>query len=251
MTSLRVLYLSSNRLNGTLPASFGQLTNLETAYMSDNLFEGNVTEIHFANLTKLSYLDASMMNKGLVLSVRPNWIPPLQLLYLSLRSWQVGPQFPAWLQSLKYLLHLDMSNSGISSNVPDWYWNMSSNFAYANLSRNHLHGVIPSIPIVDQVYSSIDLSSNNFSGPLPYFSSSLLRLDLSSNFFSGSINNFLCYKMQEEEVKNMDVLNLGGNFLSGELAKFGSHKIKQQQIYWRYSRVHWNSKVTCVLTLFQ
>eukprot|EP00257_Ricinus_communis_P002153 XP_002513051.3 receptor-like protein EIX1 [Ricinus communis] len=217
MASLIRLSLSSNKLNGTLPESFGQLTRLEIAFFDGNLLEGEVTEVHFANLTKLFIFDGSMMANGPVLRVGSNWTPPFQLHYLSLRSWKIGPQFPAWLHSLRYLEILDLSNSGISSTIPVWFWDMSSNFAYANLSHNQIHGVIPNVPVVSNDYriTMFDMSSNNFRGPVPYFSSNLSALDLSSNSFTGSIINFLCYKMQE--VKKMEVLNLGGNLLSGEI----------------------------------
>lgn len=57
--SLTYLSLSSNQFNGTLPHTFGQLANLEYLYVETNVLEGAVSEVHFANLTRLRYFHAS------------------------------------------------------------------------------------------------------------------------------------------------------------------------------------------------
>eukprot|EP00257_Ricinus_communis_P026777 XP_025014191.1 receptor-like protein EIX2 [Ricinus communis] len=105
------------------------------------------------------------MGQNIVLRVGSSWVPPLQLSYLGLGSWHVGPRF-------------------------------LSGFHYLDLSQNQIHGVIPNIPFLDDFNSLIDLSSNNFSGPLPYFSSNLdcwmnwpylVAVKLNNNRFHGNI----------------------------------------------------------------
>ncbi|CAL5424094.1 unnamed protein product [Camellia sinensis] len=123
LSSLVVLNLSYNKLDGTLPKSLGHLSKLGILYISYNMLEGVVSEDHFANLTSLVELSAS--GNQLSFNASPNWIPPFQLELVYLRSWQLGPQFPIWLQSQKRISKLDLSCTGISVAVPTWFWNVS------------------------------------------------------------------------------------------------------------------------------
>ena len=173
------------------------------------MLEGMVLEVHFANLMRLKTLVASQ--NRLTLEVSDNWTPPFQLNTLVLGSWNLGPKFPLWLYSQKQLLSLDISNTGIIDAVPPWFWNLSSQFHYLNISHNQIYGEIPHIPLIFSIFSTIDMSSNHFKVPLPCISSNVSFLDLSNNLLSGSISHFLCYKMNE--LKQMSYLNLGKNLL--------------------------------------
>ncbi|XP_050246138.1 receptor-like protein EIX2 [Quercus robur] len=213
-SSLRSLNLQSNQINGTLPQSFGQLSKLESLNIGFNMLEGVVLEVHFANLMGLKKFVASQ--NRLTLNVSLNWIPPFQLNSLALGSWNLGPKFPSWLYSQKQLSNLDISNTGIIDAVPPRLWNLTSQFTYLNISHNQIYGEIPHIPLILSYPSAIDVSSNNFTGPLPCISSNVTFLDLSNNSLSGSISHFLCYKMNEP--KKMEFLNLGKNLLSGKIS---------------------------------
>ncbi|XP_059460964.1 receptor-like protein EIX1 [Corylus avellana] len=207
LSSLRTLFVSSNQLNGTIPESLGHLSNLEQFSISDNLFEGSVSDVLFSNLTKLKILYASSTNL-LTLRVSSN----CQLRTLIMNSCRLGPRFPAWLQSQKDLRALYLSNASISDVIPSWFWSLSPQFEWLDLSQNQIHG---SIPNFSSAYS-IDLSSNNFFGPLPHiFSSSIRYLDLSNNSFHGSLSPLVCE--QKDKMRYVQVLDFSKNLLSGEL----------------------------------
>ena len=178
------------------------------------MLEGVVLEVHFANLMRLKTLVASQ--NQLTLEVSDNWTPSFQLNTLVLGSWNLGSKFPLWFYSQKQLLRLDISNTGIIDAVPTWFWNLSSLCTYLNISHNQIYGEIPHIPLILSYPSIIDVSSNNFTRPLPFISSNVTFLDLSNNSLSGSISHFLCYKMNEP--KNMEFLNLGKNLLSVKIS---------------------------------
>ncbi|KAK4569236.1 hypothetical protein RGQ29_004581, partial [Quercus rubra] len=214
LSSLRSLYLVSNQINGTLPQSFGLLSKLESLYIDSNMLEGAVSEVHFANLMRLKTLVASQ--NQLTLEVSDNWTPPFQLNHLDLGSWNLGPKFPLWLCSQRQLLTLGISNTRILDAVPPSFWNLTSQLTYLNISHNQIYGEIPHIPMILSYPSIIEMSSNNFTGPLPCISSNVTFLDLSNNLLSRSISHFLCYKMNEP--KKMQFLNLGKNLLSGKLS---------------------------------
>lgn len=212
LPSLKTLYLYGNKLNGSLPTNFGKLAKLEDAVISQNFLEGVVSEVHFANLTRLKAFIAH--GNSLKLKVDADWVPPFHVEALALGSWQLGPRFPSWLQSQEHLLNLDISNSGIFDSVPAWFWNLSYQFTVLDLSHNQIYGQIPSIDVFS--YSLvIDLSSNKFMGPLPRVSSRVAALDVSNNSLSGSISNFLCGKLNE--LSGTQVLNLADNHFSDEI----------------------------------
>ena len=50
--SLRVLSLSNNHLNETIPESLGKQSNLGTFKLHDNSFEGVISKTHFSKLKK-------------------------------------------------------------------------------------------------------------------------------------------------------------------------------------------------------
>ncbi|PON60417.1 Leucine-rich repeat domain containing protein, partial [Parasponia andersonii] len=214
LTNLESLDISYNQLNGFLPKSLGSLSNLEFLDISSNHFEGIVSEAHFANLTKLTYLAAS--RNQLSLKVSPYWIPPFQLEHIELRFWNLGPHFPMWLRSQKNLFTIDLSNTGISDVIPYWFWNLS-NDGVIDLSRNQIHGKIPDLHHHVNGFSAIYLSSNKLNGPLPRIPAIVNELDLSNNSFSGDLSFFLCDPNLKTNQSELQTLNLQDNLLSGTI----------------------------------
>ncbi|RVW24357.1 LRR receptor-like serine/threonine-protein kinase EFR [Vitis vinifera] len=103
LSSLQEFYISENQMNGIIPESVGQLSALVAADLSENPWVCVVTESHFSNLTSLTELaiKKSSPNITLVFNVNSKWIPPFKLNYLELRTCQLGPKFPAWLENPK------------------------------------------------------------------------------------------------------------------------------------------------------
>ncbi|KAL6320034.1 hypothetical protein AAG906_003132 [Vitis piasezkii] len=213
---LERLRLRGNKLLGSFPETLGECKCLEHLDLGkigfqficpENFFNGIMSEKHLANLTSLEELDASL--NLLTLQVSSNWTPPFQLTRLELGSCFLGPQFPAWLQTQKYLRDLNMSYAGISSVIPAWFWTQS--YLSVDLSHNQIIGNIPSLHSFD-----IYLGSNNFTGPLPQISFDVAKLDLSNNLFCGSLSPMLC-RRTDKEVNLLESLDISGNLLSGEL----------------------------------
>ncbi|KAF3433214.1 hypothetical protein FNV43_RR24316 [Rhamnella rubrinervis] len=209
LSCLKQLYLSSNQLNGSLPESLGQLSNLEIIDLSRNLLTGVVSDVHFINLTRLKVFYAP--GNSLTLKTSSDWIPPFQLVDLSLDSWNLGPKLPQWIQTQRYLETLLISNAGIADIIPTWFTNFSSHLSYLNLSHNQFHGNFPNttLPLM-----TIDVSSNNFNGSLPHFSSEIDIINLSNNSFSGAVSHFFCNRSTSYRFSHVYMSN---NILSGEL----------------------------------
>ncbi|KHN08384.1 LRR receptor-like serine/threonine-protein kinase GSO1 [Glycine soja] len=231
-TNLHKLSLYHNMLEGPIPDGFGkvmnslQLLDLYGAttnykarfhlsldlYLAGNSLEGDVTESHLSNFSKLKYL--SLSENSLSLKLVPSWVPPFQLEYLVIRSCKLGPTFPSWLKTQSSLYWLDISDNGINDSVPDWFWNNLQNMIlYLNMSFNYLIGVIPNISVKLPMRPSIILNSNQFEGKIPSFLLQASELMLSENNFS-DLFSFLCDQSTAAKFATLDVSH---NQIKGQL----------------------------------
>ncbi|ESR65509.1 hypothetical protein CICLE_v10010469mg, partial [Citrus x clementina] len=166
---LEILVLRNCRIFGPLTDKLGQFRNLNTLDLSElstlrvvdlslNRLNGTLSQIHFSNLTRL--LDFKASGNSLTFNVSHDWFPPFQLEVLGLRSCDLGYQFPPWLHSQKHLTYLDISNTRIVDTIPTWVWKNLSQINYLNLSHNYIYGEIPNLTEVSQL-ESLDLSFNH------------------------------------------------------------------------------------------
>ncbi|CAL9089123.1 unnamed protein product, partial [Musa textilis] len=209
LASLQELFLAQNQLNETIPESVGWLSQLVSLDLENNNLEGAMSEAHFGNLTELKYLYLS--SNSLAVKVKSNWLPPFRLESLRMDSCKQGPEFPAWLQSQINISEIDMSNAGIVDAMPNWFWSLISTAEYVSISGNQLSGHVPNLLHLNNLYE-LDLSSNDFEGPLPYFPPGLELLDLSNNSFSGTISLAIFMNMLK-----LQYLSLSKNNLSGKI----------------------------------
>ncbi|XP_024042938.1 receptor-like protein EIX2 [Citrus clementina] len=193
-----------SELEGGIPKFFGNMCSLKELGLSDNKLSGQFSQ------------ELVLADNSLTLKLSHNWVPPFQLKWLSLASCKMGPHFPKWLQTQNQLVHLDISNVGISDTIPDWFWDLSSKLSYLNLSNNHIKGKLPDLSLrFDGTHiggTSIDINSNHFEGLIPPPPSNSPFLNLSKNKFSGSVT-FLC-SINEN---TWNFLDLSSNLLSGGL----------------------------------
>ncbi|TXG56066.1 hypothetical protein EZV62_017379 [Acer yangbiense] len=223
-------------MNGPIPETVGQLTELEVLNLSGNSWEGVVTENHLQNLTRLTNLPLLYTSKSLVFNVRHDWIAPFSLSHILFIDCQLGLAFPSWLRT--QIIGVDflvLSNVAISDEIPDWFWkSLSPRLIWLDLSNNQLRGKLPrSINVQHDVY--IDLRSNLLEGSIPLWKnvkslslrnnllsgaiplnighemSGLTDLDLSRNSVTGSIPASM------GEMKNLRFLDLSHNYISGEI----------------------------------
>jgi hypothetical protein len=138
-----IWFLSDNLLYGSILKKFPH--ELVTLYLDSNNLTGVISDSHFDNMSMLIHLNLSY--NSLALNFSENWAPPFQLYTIYLRTCIIGPSFPKWLQSQKYLNLLDISDTGISDSVPVWFWTLAANMMLMNISYNNLIGTIPNLPI--------------------------------------------------------------------------------------------------------
>ncbi|KAM7489904.1 hypothetical protein LguiB_027388 [Lonicera macranthoides] len=231
-SSLRQLLVYSNKLNGSFPKRFGQSSPLEYLDLSDNELNGPLPDLtsfpllryldltnnkiqgrvpeSIGALSNLKTLDLSF--NLLTLEFSSDWTPRFQLDFIVLVNCTLGPHFPEWLRSQSNFSFLDISSARISDTLPHWFWDLSPNLPFLNISCNEIHGILPDLSLKFVKLFQIDLISNRFKGPLPLFPRNTSLLNLSKNMFSGSIIS-LC-----EIATNFLVgLDLSDNLLSGEV----------------------------------
>ncbi|KAG8366780.1 hypothetical protein BUALT_Bualt16G0003300 [Buddleja alternifolia] len=189
LKNLKYLLLSNNLFTGPIPSSIGNLSSLVVMDLYQNSWEGVITEIHLANLSSLHEISIGKFftNLSLVFNVSSNWIPPFKLKYVKIQGCKLGPKFPAFLMRNQSDLETVVINfAGISDVIPDWFLEMDLQMNELDLAYNQLSGRVPNM-IKFNYASNVDLSSNNFEGPLPLWSSNLTTLYLRDNKFSGTI----------------------------------------------------------------
>ncbi|RYR16201.1 hypothetical protein HN873_049819 [Arachis hypogaea] len=214
LQSLQELRLDNNRLNGSIHEGIGELSNLTELSIGNNFLTGLISEAHFSRLSNLDTLDLSY--NALAFNVSVDWIPPFNLSDINLASCKLGPDFPTWLHTQTKIDYLDISCAGISSTVPNWFWEPLPQMMYLNISHNRFRGKIegPILPALDFfILFSIDLTFNLFEGPIPAFLSTTSQLVLSNNRFSIA-NPLLC----ANSTKYMRSMDLSNNNLRGELS---------------------------------
>ncbi|XP_039158901.1 LOW QUALITY PROTEIN: receptor-like protein EIX2 [Eucalyptus grandis] len=242
-SSLKEFYVANNGMSG-IPESFGQLSTLVAVDLSENLWEGVVTEHHLANLSSLTDLDLDKLspNISLAFNIAPGWIPPFKLRYLNIRSCQLGPEFPTWLRNQNHLKTVVLKNARISGTIPEWFLQLNLQLEELGVAYNQLTGKPPtSLTFVDD-QSNVDLSSNSYEGPLPMWSSNVTTLYLRDNHFSGPIppnigelmprltdldisRNALngTIPLSIGKMTNLTTLVISNNYLSGEIPRFWSN----------------------------
>ncbi len=130
LTALQILNLSNNELNGNLPAEVWNLNNLKELDISNNTFSGNLLS-YVGNLNSLEILDLSSNNFKGEIPVQINQL--IKLKKLILRRNQLNGALPdlSNLSALTYLSISDNELSGLSDLSA--LTNLTSLYVNANL----------------------------------------------------------------------------------------------------------------------
>ncbi|GKC91880.1 leucine-rich repeat-containing protein, partial [Tanacetum coccineum] len=210
-TSLTHLNLAFNNLNGTISDKLWELPRLQELNLSSNFLRGVISEkIGKSHLFKIDLSNNSL--EGVPWNADMSNLSK-NLKYLDFSSCKLGPHFPKWILRMKNLFHLDLSNNSISDTISIEYWNQwrLSGLLYLNLSFNNISGKLPNFLSNFSVLHSMDLSSNNFYGPVPAFPADIYFISLSRNKFHGGLS-CLCHMYEA-----LEFLDLGRNSFTGNL----------------------------------
>ncbi|KAL3753438.1 hypothetical protein ACJRO7_000783 [Eucalyptus globulus] len=253
LSSLLILDLSFNLLEGNIPSSLFTHPSIQELLLSDNRFSSQLKGFFYAPSHMLQILDLSNNNIGgelptsiwelrglryLLLSSNNfsgsfhiNWafsFPKLES--LNLASCQLTT-LPHFLSNQSELSFLDLSNNYIQGTILRWIWT----FRHLNLSSNFFEDVETPLDLHSNM-EVVDLHSNMLRGKFPPLSSNGYYLDFSSNnftsvipddignnlpglkFFTLSKNNFHGFiPLSICEAGSLRVLDLSHNHLNGTI----------------------------------
>ncbi|PON46620.1 Tyrosine-protein kinase [Parasponia andersonii] len=206
--SLVFSYMSSNHLQGPIPLSFLNLTNLRMLDRSFNYIKGSIP-VGIGKLKNLKSLDLSLNNlTGPLLSTL---FQLNKLNLLSLGYNKITGALPKTLGRLTNLTTLDLSSNQFACPIPPEIGNLTILYR-SSLERNKLTGSIPSEFRNLKELMRLSPGFNKLSGPIFPSLSGLARieyLDLSSNRLNCSIDSDI------RSIKNLETLDISNNNLSG------------------------------------
>ncbi|KAK1435255.1 hypothetical protein QVD17_01016 [Tagetes erecta] len=213
--TLKFLYASSSRLIGSLSDDIHKFSSLSILDLSNNQLDWTISEKVW-KLPELRLLDVS--NNSLEQVPSEAQMPNISSVEnINWSSCKLGPHFPKWIQALKNLSSINLAHNKVSDAIPEEFWSMwPSQLRYLNLSSNNITGIITNLSSnfddPGLQFTLIDLSSNNFYGPIPGVPFNLIALDLSRNKFSGEIS-FLCQIYDGF----ITLINLSHNSFTGQI----------------------------------
>ncbi|XP_010537381.1 PREDICTED: probable LRR receptor-like serine/threonine-protein kinase At1g74360 isoform X2 [Tarenaya hassleriana] len=237
--NLKYVDFSSNRFSGEVWHGFGRLIQFS---VSENNLTGNIPATVFRGNCTLEILDLSENEFS---GEFPGQVSHCQnLKVFNLWGNTFTGQIPPEIGSIKSLRGLYLGKNGFSRNIPETLLNLT-NLVFLDLSKNEFGGDIQSIfgrftwvkylvlhgnSYVGGLYTSniltlpnlsrLDLSYNNFTGPLPVEVSQMQNLKfliLAYNQFDGSI------PQEYGNISGLQALDLSFNRLNGSIpASFGN-----------------------------
>ncbi|KAF8659785.1 hypothetical protein HU200_058249 [Digitaria exilis] len=253
LPNIKTIAMSVNKLEGEIPKSLANATNLVYIFLAKNSFSGVIPSLGTSvNLRKLvlfenrrleagdwkflsclsncTQLDALLLDGNKLQGKFPNSVGNLSrnLEFLVLGSNQLTGTIPSGIFDLVGLKVLYLDNNMLTGPIPDsigklhnmFALNMTKNRFYGSIptsiGKNRLSGVIPAELARCEKLAALDLSSNSLGGPIPQELFSKLN---QLTFLLDLSNNQLTQSIPDDvgSLINLQSFNISNNNISGKI----------------------------------
>lgn len=232
LPSLKVLDLTSNFIEGSLPARLGKLEVLQLGY---NMLSGTIP----VNWTKSTHLKQLQLGFNSLSGTLPSTIGRMgQLEEFDVAGNQLGSRIPSEMEGCTSLQILDLAQNMFDGTIPSEMGNLKhleyldlsansfdddtlpvelmglTNLFYLGLSVCSLKGLIPTAIGGISNLSYLELDGNKLHGPIPTelgLLTNMIRMDLELNNLNGTIPSEL------GGLVNIEGIDLSHNVLTGTL----------------------------------
>ncbi|RAL39706.1 hypothetical protein DM860_003239 [Cuscuta australis] len=211
MSSLQVLDLTSCSINGSLPASLGNLTSLTQLHLSRNGLTGTVPS-SLGELPNLSVLDLS--HNSLNGAIPPSFGALSKLRFLNLSGNSFSSSIPSEIGNLYSLTGLDLSHNSLSGSLPASVFPPLTKLKFLVMGHNNFTGSFPAA-LWSMPLQFLDASANRFTGSLPNIT---LTASAPTTFFDLSQNEF--YGYLTTVVQGFSFIDLSGNYIEGKVPTY-------------------------------
>ena len=181
------LYISNNGIDGTLPKKLKNMTSLRILYLDSNKLTGQIFELP----TNLYSLDIS---RNYLSGPLPQNFGAPNLMHLSLFSNHITGHIPQYICELN-LDALNLANNYLDGEFPRCFERMTA-VRIQILNNNMLSGKLQSILETYRDLKILDLAWNKFTGSIPPTITKLgglFHLNLAGNSISGAIPRHLSH----------------------------------------------------------
>ncbi|VAH94180.1 unnamed protein product [Triticum turgidum subsp. durum] len=178
-SSLKVLWLNNNGLDGQIPADLPP--NLQQLQLSTNDIGGTIPP-SIANATALRKLSCAFNRIEGRIPDELAELGGLEILYLG--SNLLAGMFPPAILNLSSLTGLGLNTNMLSGEVPSDLGNSLPNLQILSLAQNLFHGKLPHSFVNASSLRVLDISTNNFTGVVPSSIgrlSKLVKLNIETN----------------------------------------------------------------------
>ncbi|KAF8666387.1 hypothetical protein HU200_053493 [Digitaria exilis] len=217
LPKIEKIIMSVNNLDGEIPRSLANATNIVYIFLAQNSFSGVIPPLGtLLNLQALFLFENGKLEAG-------DW------------------SFLSSLTSCTQLSYLELDGNNLQGNFPSSLTNLSRNMEYLTLGSNHITGSVPPGIANLDCLSFLYLDNNMLTGPVPDSIgkiSSMFGLDLSKNKFYGNIpasleENRLSGVIPAELAgcQKLVAMNLSFNTLSGSIPQGLFGKLNQLNLF--------------------